>query len=138
MITHLKIRSVIKSLQNTNVELFEWLSDNQMMASPEKCHFMTSESWDLLINVENNQITNSKYEKLLGIRVDHKLTFNALIDEIHKKAGQKMNALSRVTPYMNITKWRTLLNTFFMFQFNYCPLTWMCHSRTKITKKPSS
>ena len=75
------------------------------------------------------------YEKLLGIRVDHKLTFNALIDEIYKKAGQKMNALSRVIPYMNITKWRTLLNTFFMFQFNYCPLTWMCHSRTKNNKE---
>ena len=104
MITHLKIRSVIKSFQNTSVELFEWLSDNQMKASPEKCHFLTSENKDLLVNVENNQITNSKYEKLLGIRIDHKLTFNALIDEICKKAGQKMNGLSRVIPYMNITK----------------------------------
>ena len=49
-----------------------------------------------MINVENNQITNSKCEKLLGIKIDHKLTFNAHIDEICKKAGQKMNALSRV------------------------------------------
>ena len=54
-------------------------------------------------------------------KIYHKLTFNAHIDEICKKAGQKTNALSRVIPCMNITKQRTLLNTFFMPQFNYCP-----------------
>ena len=59
------IRSVIKSLENTSVELFEWFSDNQMKANPDKCHFITSESKDLVINVENNQITNSKCENLL-------------------------------------------------------------------------
>ena len=72
-------------------------------------------------NVENNQITNSKCEKLLGIK----------IDEICKKAGQKMNALSRVIPNMNITKRFTLLNAFFMSQCNYYHLTWMCHSHAK-------
>ena len=45
-----------------------------------------------------------------------------------------MNALSRVIPCINITKWRTLLNTFFISQFNYCPLIWMCHSRAKNNK----
>ena len=123
------IRSFIKSLENTNVELFEWLSDNQMKVNPDKCHFVTSESKDLVINVENNQIkknylkSKEKCEKLLGLKIDHKLTFNPYIDEICQKDGQKMNALSRVIPYMNITKQRSLLNTLFMSQFNYCPLT---------------
>ena len=49
------VRSVIKSLKNTSVELFEWFSDNQMNANPDKCHFITSERKDLVINVENNQ-----------------------------------------------------------------------------------
>ena len=105
-----------------------------MKANPDKCHFITSESKDLVINVENNQITNSKCEKLLEIKIDHELISNAHIDEICKKAGQRMNTLSRVIPYMNITKQRSLLNTFFMSQFNYCPLTWMCHSRAKNNK----
>ena len=39
-----------------------------------------------------------------------------------------MNSLSRVIPYMNITKWRTLLNRFFILQFNYCPIIiWIGH-----------
>ena len=74
-------------MKNTSVELFEWFSDNQMRANPDKRHFITSKN--LVINVENNQITNSKYEKLLGIKIDHRLTFSAHIDEICKKAGQK-------------------------------------------------
>ena len=45
-----------------------------------------------------------------------------------------MNALSGVIPYMNITNRCSLLNTFFISQFNYCPLTWMCHSRAQNNK----
>ena len=110
-------------MEKTTVKLFEWFSDNQMKADPDKCHFMTSGSKDLVITVENSQITNSKCKKLLGIKTDHKLTFNTHIYEIFENVGQKMNALSTEIPYMNITKWSTFLNTFFILQFNYCPLT---------------
>ena len=39
-----------------------------MKANPDKCHLITIDSSDLVINVENDQITNSKCEKLLGIK----------------------------------------------------------------------
>ena len=110
------IWSVIESLENTDFELFERFSDNQMKSNSEKCHFITSESKDLVINVENNHITNSKCEKLFGIKISH----NAHIDEMRKKAGQKMNALSRVIPIW-ILQNGTLLNTFFMSQFSSSP-----------------
>ena len=45
-----------------------------------------------------------------------------------------MNALARITPYIDLTKKRLLLNGFFMSQFNYCQLVWMCHNRTKNSK----
>ena len=41
-----------------------------------------------------------------------------------------MNALSGV----RITKRLSLLNTYFISQFNYCPLAWMCHSPAKNSK----
>ena len=31
---------------------------------------------------------------------------------------------------MGFTKKRTLVNGFFLSQFNYCTLVWMCHNRT--------
>ena len=30
---------------------------------------------------------------------------------------------------MNLSKRRSLMNSFFKTQLNYCPLIWMCHSR---------
>ena len=38
--------------------------------------------------------------------------------------------LSRITPFMNISKSRILMYSFFNSQFNYCPLVWMFHSRS--------
>ena len=51
-----------------------------------------------------------------------------------KKASLKLNALSRTTPHLDFKKKKLLINSFFISQFNYCPLIWMCHNRTKNSK----
>ena len=43
------LRSIIKSMENTSVKSFEWFFDSQMNAYPDKSHFITSESKDLVI-----------------------------------------------------------------------------------------
>ena len=43
--------------------------------------------------------------------------------------------MSRITPYMDIPERKLLLNAFFMSQFSYCPLVWMCHRRSKNHKR---
>ena len=55
-------------------------------------------------------------------------------DEIYKKARQKLNVLSRVILYMDLSKRCVLLNAFFISQFNYCALVWMFYSREKNNK----
>ena len=37
-------------------------------------------------------------------------------------------------PELQIAKNRILMNAFFFSQFSYCPLVWMCHSRTNSNK----
>ena len=54
-----------------------------------------------------------------------------LIDEICKKAGQKLNDLSRVKPYIDLSERLMMVNTLSLTQFSYCASVWMCHSRTK-------
>ena len=51
-----------------------------------------------------------------------------------RKADLELNVLAEITPYMDLNKKRLLLNAFFMPQFNYCQLVWMCHNRTKSNK----
>ena len=51
-----------------------------------------------------------------------------------KKANKKVRVLARIRPYMSIPKRKLLMNSFFTSYFNYCPLTWMCHSRAMNNK----
>ena len=46
--------------------------------------------------------------------------------DICNKASQKICALARVTPYVDLFKKRILMNAFFNSRFNY----WMRHNRT--------
>ena len=80
------------------------------------------------------KIDKSDTEKLLGVKFDKKLTFDDHISDICKKAGRKISALARVTPYTEIAKKRILMNTFFTSHFSYCPPVWMCHSGTNNNK----
>ena len=120
---------VIYKLQNASKSLFQWFADNQMKANPDKCHFICSANVKTSIMIENEQIENSNCEKLLGVFFDSRLTFQTHINNICKKASQKLNAISRITPYMDFDKRKLVVNAF-SFQFNYCPLIWMCHNRT--------
>ena len=108
--------------------------DNQLKGNPGKYHFICSTNDAVNLIGENQIIDNSKCEKLLGVKFDYKLTFNAHLDDIWKKVGLKLNALSRIAPYMDFTKKWLLVNGFFMSQFNYCPLIWLCHNRKKNNK----
>ena len=121
---------VVLKLENTSKTLFQWFKNNQLKANPDKCHFICSSSNTVNLTVENEKLQNSRCEKLLGVNFDLKLSFNAHTHDLCKKAGQKLNALSRITPYMNLDKKKLLVNAFFLSQFNYCPLVWMCHNRT--------
>ena len=51
------------------------------------------------------------------------------VRNICKKAGAKLNTLTRVAKYMNTEKKRSIMNAFFPSQFSYCPLTWILHNR---------
>ena len=63
-----------------------------------------------------------------------RLTFDFHVSNMCKKADRKINTLVRITPFTNTNKRRILMNSFFRSQFNYCPLIWMCHSRTNNRK----
>ena len=51
------------------------------------------------------------------------------INNICKRASQKVNALARIGPYMNMQKRIIMMKSFITSQFAYCPLIWMFHSR---------
>ena len=76
------MEEVIQKLENTAKTLFQWFSDNQMKANPDKCHFVCNSNSEVSLTIETQKIKNSKFEKLLGIKLDSKLNFNYHIHDI--------------------------------------------------------
>ena len=91
------IEEVIQKLGNAAKMLFRWSSNNQMKASPGKCHSLCNSNREGSLTIENQKIKNSKFEKLSGIKFDLKLNFISHIHDICQKAGQKPNVISKIT-----------------------------------------
>ena len=66
--------------------------------------------------------------------IDSVLTIHDHITRLCSKANQKLSALAQVSKYMTLEKRRLLMSSYVTFQFNYCPLVWMIHSRN-LSKK---
>ena len=71
---------------NSAKTLFQCFSDSQMEANPDKCHFLCSSNREVSLTIENQIIKNSKFEKLLGIKLDSKLNFSSHIHGICQEA----------------------------------------------------
>ena len=109
--------------------LLQWFKDNKMKLNPDKCHLTLSGKVNRGINVGNVVIKNSQNEKLLRVFFNEKATFGYHIENMCIKASRKLQAFTRVAPYIDLSKRNLLMNAFFSSQFSYFPLVWMCHSR---------
>ena len=96
-----RLDDVLVSLKNASLKLFNWFSNHQMKANPNKCHLLTTSTDSIAIKINDNEILNSEREKLLSVI---KLNFNNHLQKILKRANQKVHVLARNTPYMSIPK----------------------------------
>ena len=97
-----------------------------MKGNADKCHFLVSTSQEVSLNVNKFKIKNSDCK---NFKFDSKLRFHQHIKDLCRTACRNIYALARVTRFMNLSKRRLLMNSFFKTQFYSCPLIWMCHSR---------
>ena len=105
-----------------------------MKNNADKCHLLVSSNEKVTIKIGSHEIANTKREKLFGVHLDRRLSFDYHISQICKKSSRKVYALARVTSGMRLSKKRTLMNAFLNSLFNYCTLILMCHSRENNNK----
>ena len=117
------IDDAIKSLEDDSINLFKWFVDNQMKENSDKGHLITSTQSCMSLEIGSKNTENSTP---LGVNLVNKLNFNEHQDGIIKKTSRKVSTISRIFPFMDLTK----MNSFFNSQFSYCPFIWMCHNRT--------
>ena len=120
---------IAKNLEKVSAKLLLWFTNNRMKANPDKYQFLLTGTNELTLEIDQCQIKSSKEEKLLGITIDNKLSFNAHVNNICNKIFQKIIALTRIAKYINPAQRRVVMKAFIISQFGYCPLVWMFHSR---------
>ena len=125
---------VISQLEKSSKSTFEWFENNGLKGNPSKCHLLLSKNDNFEANINKNKISNTIFETRLGVTFDNQLNFNHHISKICKTASNKLHALTRVFLCMNQDKRRILFDSYFLSQFNYCPLIWMNHNKS-INKK---
>ena len=94
-----------------------------------KHHPLLSGNDSSKITVKNETTSSSKCEKPLGIKIDSHLNFKEHIEDLCKKASQKINALSRLASSMNFEQRRLIMNSFVIFHFSYCLVLWMFQTK---------
>ena len=83
-------------LEEIGENLIKWFSNNQMKLSADKCHALSHSQGPNAINVRNLCINNYSCEKLLDIYFGFKLKLTNHIEQICKKASQKLNTFARL------------------------------------------
>ena len=100
-----------------------------MKAKANKCHLPVTRDTDVTAKIGEFDVKNSREEKLLGVKIDSKFSFENHVSSLCKKASQKLHAFARVVNFMDLVKRKSIMKAFITSQFNYCPLIWIFHSR---------
>ena len=119
---------VIKEIECFSEFLFKWFDFNYMKINSRKSHILFPGNDNVSANIDNHTIISENKNEPLGIILDSKLTFEDHINNLCKKASQKVNALTRIAPYMCLEERKTVMKTYIASQFGYCPLVWMFYS----------
>ena len=108
-----------------------WFYENFMVLNSKKCHFMCigKDGENETFTFKDVCYKSSKEEVILGITIDNKLSFDSHIRKMCKKSGQKFNAHSRITTFLNKDQKSIIFNAMIKSQFSYCPIIWKFSSR---------
>ena len=120
--------SVVARLESDSSIVIQWPGGNFMKLNADKCHLLILErnsNEQVTLNIGDSLMENTDEEKLLGVVIDKKLTFDTHISKLCKKAGSKLFALARIAGHMDTNKLRVLMRPFVISHYQY----WMFHSR---------
>ena len=112
---HPDLKTIVTQLEEDSSVLVKWFSDNFLKKlNDDKCHLMIfgDESTETTISIGNSRINESDNEKLLGVTFDKKLSFKKHVEDLSKKANQKLHALARLSNYIDPIKSEILMNSF--------------------------
>ena len=128
---NMELPALMNRLENETNTCVEWFYLNYMKLNGDKCHLIVGGNKPTLMSTEiqGNRIVETSQERLLGVKIDRDLKFDVHLNDICKKAGNKLNALARQCKILPFYRRKLLVNAYFNSIFGYGQLTWMFCSR---------
>ena len=124
--------SVNSKLENDITIALKWFKNNALVPNPNKFQLMllgTTKKFPLCLEINGHRTTSTYEMVLLGVTIDWKLNFNKHAHLICDNVSKKVSALMRLRSTLSTDQKLTLLNSYVMSQFNYCPTVWMFHGK---------
>ena len=104
----------------------KWFKQNEIIVNPDKFQAMAlgrhKQKETINLKINGAEIKGQNSVTLLGVETDNELNFTNHILNISKKAGNKINYISRIQGFLGQKKKEGLINTFVYSNFNYCSL----------------
>ena len=127
---------VLNCLEHDITIVLNWFKINSLKANSKKIQFMVlgrKKRFQYKSKIEDTYIFSKDKVVLLGITIDNKLTFEAHIENLCKKAFHKLWALQRIRKFLTVMQAKALASSFVNNQFNYCAIVWMfCSRKSKL------
>ena len=132
------IRSIIDEHAPMKSKVVKSASVPYMNSALRKAQYkrnMARNKFHIELKLDRNTILSSERSvKALGVTIDYRLTFNDHISACCLKAARQLNALARISKYLDIKSKKIIFNSFIRSNFEYCPLVWHFCGKTNNQK----
>ena len=102
----------MRKLEVITNNMLKWFKTNHVKANADKCHLLGTRDTDVTAKIGKWDVKNSREEKLLGIKIDTKLSYKNHVSSLCRKTSQKLHALARLVNAMDLTKPKSLMKAF--------------------------
>ena len=124
-------------IENDALTAMNWFNRNQTTANADKFQSILlsrGSTGDFIVNVGGHDLHRENTLKILGVTLDDKLNFKTHIRNICQKASRQINALKRISKFLNKQCRMHVYKSFVCANFNYCPVVWMFCGKTNLGK----
>ena len=130
-------QDAIASLAHDGNISIDWFCKNGMQANPEKFQFLVissskETSHKLILN--GTTLESESHVKALGVIIDNKLNFSEHVRAVCRNAARQLNALARISKYLDKSSRNIIYKSFVASNFNHCPLVWHFCGKVNNTK----
>ena len=126
-----------KQLQDDSNIAVRWFNNNQTTANPDKFQsiILSRDRVDQFdISLDGHVISRGNSLKMLGVTLDDNSNFNEHVRNICQTASCQINALKRISNFLNEQCRMNVYKSFISANFNYCPIVWLFCGKTNLNK----